>query len=101
MIWLHALCSAVAMSESWLLVGPDGNRAVSPKPGTIGGHSRLKIYGRLDCRSARASLSRGHYAKHRVFFIDETTARLAGYRPCAVCMPLAYTAWKAAVANMH
>jgi methylphosphotriester-DNA--protein-cysteine methyltransferase len=29
-----------------------------------------------------------------VFFIDERTARAAGYRPCAVCMPEKYRTWK-------
>ncbi|MHB8431221.1 MAG: Ada metal-binding domain-containing protein, partial [Acidimicrobiales bacterium] len=30
----------------------------------------------------------------RVFFADTKTAREAGYRPCAVCMPDAYREWK-------
>jgi methylphosphotriester-DNA--protein-cysteine methyltransferase len=30
----------------------------------------------------------------RVFFLDERTARAAGYRPCAICMPEKYRAWK-------
>jgi methylphosphotriester-DNA--protein-cysteine methyltransferase len=29
-----------------------------------------------------------------VFFLDERTARAAGYRPCAICMPEKYRAWK-------
>jgi len=32
--------------------------------------------------------------KHRVFFLDERTARAVGYRPCAICMPEKYQAWK-------
>jgi len=32
--------------------------------------------------------------RYRVFFVDERTARAAGYRPCAVCMPRKYAAWK-------
>jgi methylphosphotriester-DNA--protein-cysteine methyltransferase len=32
--------------------------------------------------------------KHQVFFADEQTALAVGYRPCAVCMPGAYHAWK-------
>jgi methylphosphotriester-DNA--protein-cysteine methyltransferase len=35
------------------------------------------------------------YARHRVFFADETTAIAAGFRPCAVCMRAAYDRWKA------
>ncbi|HEY2100575.1 MAG TPA: hypothetical protein VGH72_29215, partial [Pseudonocardia sp.] len=51
--------------------------------------------GRLDCRSALRALARGGYARHRVFFADEATAVAAGYRPCAVCLPARYRAWKA------
>jgi methylphosphotriester-DNA--protein-cysteine methyltransferase len=58
----------------------------SPVPGTLGGHRRLKIYGRLDCPSALRWLAKGHYARHRVFFADEDEAVSCGYRPCKVCM---------------
>ncbi|WP_433205859.1 Ada metal-binding domain-containing protein [Nocardia sp. CA-107356] len=67
----------------------------SPAPGRYGGHRRGKLYGRLDCPSALRALARGHYRAHRVFFADEETAIAAGYRPCAVCLPAAYSAWKA------
>ena len=63
--------------------------------GTIGGHRGTKIYGRLDCPSALRAIARGGYVKYRVFFADETDAVAAGYRPCAVCMPEQYRAWKA------
>ena len=67
----------------------------SAAPGRFGGHAKSRIYGRLDCRAARAAIARGGpYARHRVFFADEPTAVSAGYRPCAVCMPEAYDAWK-------
>lgn len=33
--------------------------------------------------------------RKRVFFADEQTAIAAGYRPCAVCLPDRYRAWKA------
>ena len=79
--------------SAFRLVGPDGRRYPSSAPGTLGGHRRLRIYGRLDCPSARRALARGQYVRHRVFFADEPTAVAAGYRPCAVCMPEAYTAW--------
>lgn len=62
--------------------------------GTIGGHARLKLYGRLNCPSALRHLANGHYRKNRVFFADEPTAIKAGYRPCAVCMPEQYKLWK-------
>ena len=80
----------------WTVIGADGRPEASPVPGTLGGHRRGRIYGRLDCRAALAALARGGYVSQRVFFIDEATAVAAGYRPCAVCLPKAYAAWKAA-----
>jgi methylphosphotriester-DNA--protein-cysteine methyltransferase len=80
----------------WNLIGPDGASYAADRPGTLGGHRRSKIYGRLDCRAARQAIARGGYVGHRVFFADEPAARAAGYRPCAVCLPAAYAAWKAA-----
>lgn len=35
------------------MIGPDGKPYISDQPGTLGGHSKLKIYGRLDCPSAK------------------------------------------------
>jgi methylphosphotriester-DNA--protein-cysteine methyltransferase len=78
---------------TYRLLGADGVVRDSATPGQLGGNRRLKIYGRLDCRSARRALPRG-YAKRRVFFADEPTAIAAGYRPCAVCMPTEYRRWK-------
>lgn len=77
----------------WLM-GSDGRLYASDKPGTIGGHRRLKGYGRLDCRSALRWIAKGHYVRYRVFFADEATAIAARYRPCARCMPEAYRQWK-------
>lgn len=76
------------------LLDRDGREFVSATPGTLGGHRRNKIYGRLDCPGALRWIAKGHYVKHRVFFADEGTAVAAGYRPCATCMPEAYRAWK-------
>ena len=66
----------------------------STAPGTLGGNSTLQIYGRLDCARAIAALPLG-YARHRVFFADESSAILAGYRPCGRCMHAQYAIWKA------
>ena len=77
------------------LVGPDGREVLSETPGTLGGHRRNRIYGRLDCAGAARWIAKGHYVKQRVFFADEATAISAGYRPCARCMPAEYKAWKA------
>ncbi len=78
----------------YTLVGPDGQPYRSPIKGTFGGHRRQKLYGRLDCPSALAAIAKGGYVRHRVFFADEATAVAASYRPCAVCMPREYAAWK-------
>jgi methylphosphotriester-DNA--protein-cysteine methyltransferase len=80
--------------RTWTLHGSDGRLHSSPTPGTLGGHRRSKIYGRLDCRAALQAIARGGYLKYRVFFADEATAIAAGFRPCAVCMPEAYARWK-------
>lgn len=77
------------------LIGTDGRPHRSKTPGTLGGHRRNRIYGRLDCRGAQRWIAKGHYVKHRVFFADEATAIAAGYRPCAGCMPERYREWKA------
>ncbi|MBE1548874.1 methylphosphotriester-DNA--protein-cysteine methyltransferase [Mycobacterium sp. OAS707] len=63
--------------------------------GTLGGHRRTRIYGRLDCPSALRAIERGGYVKDRVFFADESAAIAAGYRPCARCMPDEYRRWRA------
>ncbi len=79
----------------YVLVGADGRSHRSAVPGTLGGHRRNHLYGRLDCPSDLRAIARGGYVKNRVFYADEATAVAAGYRPCAVCMPEAYRAWKA------
>lgn len=84
-----------APARTWLLTGSDGKPYESPIPGTLGGHRGGKRYGRLDCRAALQAIARGGYVKQRVFFRDEETAIAAGYRPCAVCLPEKYAAWKA------
>ncbi|HUR05017.1 MAG TPA: Ada metal-binding domain-containing protein [Nonomuraea sp.] len=76
------------------LIGADGFPYTSAAPGTLGGHRRARLYGRLDCPSALRAISRGGYVEERVFFADEVTAIAAGYRPCAVCLPQAYQLWK-------
>jgi hypothetical protein len=84
----------MAGGKRYRLIGPDGAEHLSSLPGTLGGHRRSRIYGRLDCPSALRWLAKGHLVRHRVFFADEETAVAAGYRPCAVCLPDRYRAWK-------
>ncbi|MEU1427107.1 Ada metal-binding domain-containing protein [Nocardia sp. NPDC005746] len=81
--------------REYVLLGVDGRPYRSRTPGVLGGHRRLKIYGRLDCPAALRALARGGYVSHRVFFADEQTAIAAGYRPCAVCSRPAYREWRA------
>lgn len=85
-----------APGERYVLLGDDGRPYRSASPGTLGGHRRGKRYGRLDCPAARRAIAAGGYVRERVFFADEPTAIAAGYRPCAVCLPDAYRAWKSA-----
>jgi methylphosphotriester-DNA--protein-cysteine methyltransferase len=82
------------LSRTWTLIGADGRPFESGLPGTLGGHRRTRIYGRLECPGARRAIERGGYVSNRVFFLDEADAIAAGFRPCAVCMPEAYRAWK-------
>ena len=81
----------------YTLTGADGRPYPSGAPGTLGGHRRGRRYGRLDCPAALRALARGGYVAQRVFFADEATAIAAGYRPCAVCLPAAYAAWRASI----
>ena len=78
-------------------MGTDGELYDSEAPGTYGGNSKLKIYGRLDCPSALSTIRRfpGSYEKSRVFFADEKTALAAGYRPCGNCLREKYKQYKA------
>ena len=81
-------------ANTYWVIGADGKPFESKRPGTLGGHRGTHIYGRLDCRAALRAISRGGYVASRVFFLDESDARAAGYRPCAVCMPDEYRRWK-------
>jgi methylphosphotriester-DNA--protein-cysteine methyltransferase len=82
--------------KAYTLIGAAGNPYASAEMGTIGGHRRSKIFGRLDCPAALRAIARGGYLGYRVFFADIPTAIQAGYRPCGVCMPDAHRAWRVA-----
>jgi hypothetical protein len=85
---------SVAPSPAWKLLDASGRLHASPRPGTLGGHRRGRIFGRLDCPSALRAIARGGYVRDRVFFAGEETAAAAGYRPCAVCLPDRYARWR-------
>ena len=84
------------MTRTWTLIGSDGRPFESERPGTLGGHRRTRIYGRLDCPGAARAIASGGYVTNRVFFLDQESAVAAGYRPCAVCVPAEYRRWKEA-----
>ncbi len=81
--------------KSYTLLDGDGRPRRSSTPGTLGGHRRSKVYGRLDCPTALRWVAKGRYVQHRVFFADEETAIAAGYRPCGHCLREAYREWSA------
>lgn len=82
------------MPQRRTLLGPDGRPYSSGRKGTLGGHRGTRIYGRLDCPAALRAIARGGYVASRVFFLNERDARAAGYRPCAVCLPERYRAYR-------
>lgn len=83
------------MPSPYTLIGPDGVPYRSSTPGTLGGHRRSKVYGRLDCAGALRWIAKGKYVQHRVFFADEASAIAAGFRPCGHCLRERYAEWKA------
>lgn len=86
----------MATEKLYVLVGADGARYSSTRPGTLGGYRKERRYGRLDCRLAKRAIANGTgYEQQRVFFADEATAIAAGYHPCSKCMPDEHKAWKA------
>ena len=82
--------------KMYRLIGTDGKESLSDTPGTLGGNTERKVYGRLDCPSALSSIKRfpGSYEKSRVFFADEKTALAAGYRTCGNCLRKQYQEYK-------
>jgi hypothetical protein len=80
-------------AKGYTLLDPNGAEVRSARPGALGGNRRGRIYGRLDCPSALRAIARSGYVEQRVFFADEETARAAGYRPCARCLPQEYRRW--------
>ena len=82
--------------KRYKLLGADGKEFLSDVPGTFGGNSKGKIYGRLDCPAALSTIKRypGSYEKSRVFFLDEKAALAAGYRPCGKCLREKYNEYK-------
>ncbi|WP_316759571.1 Ada metal-binding domain-containing protein [Pedobacter aquatilis] len=54
----------------------------------FGGNLRLKIYGKLSCKSGQRMKP-----ENRVFFKTEKEALENGYRPCGHCLKMKYKGW--------
>ncbi|CAN5708827.1 hypothetical protein BH11BAC3_BH11BAC3_30260 [soil metagenome] len=54
----------------------------------LAGNRKLKIYGSLHCKSGQCMKQ-----INKVFFADEESAIIAGYRPCGHCMKKQYLIW--------
>ena len=80
--------------KQFKLIDSNNQIYLSDTKGTIGGNKKLKIYGKLDCPSAKRWIDKGKYTSNRIFFETEEIAIAAGYRPCSVCMPKEYEKWK-------
>lgn len=63
-------------------------RQIKNKEICLGGNLRLKIYGKLSCKSGKRIK-----AENRVFFETEKEALDNGYRPCGHCLKLKYKEW--------
>jgi methylphosphotriester-DNA--protein-cysteine methyltransferase len=55
----------------------------------LGGNTKLKIYGKLHCKSGKRMKK-----QNRVFFTSENEAITMNYRPCGNCMGTKYQYWK-------
>ncbi len=80
---------------AYTLIGADGQPYRSAHQGTLGGHRRRRVYGRLDCPTALSLIRRGMFrVDQRVFFATEADAVAAGYRPCGSCLRDGYREWR-------
>ena len=89
------------MKKTYTLLDEHGEPYQSPEKGLLGGHSRTRVYGRMDCPVALSLLRRGFQPRHRVFFKDEAVAIAAGYRPCGACLREKYAEWKRTGASVR
>ena len=64
-------------------------KLIREKKMAFGGNKKLKIYGRLNCRSGKRMTR-----ENRVFFAAEKDAIANNFRPCGHCMTLEYQNWK-------
>lgn len=62
----------------------------------MGGNSKLKIYGTLQCASGKRMKR-----ENRVFFTSEQEALQQKFRPCGHCMKNEYQFWKQTHGNTN
>mgnify|MGYP003513390626 CR=1 FL=1 len=60
----------------------------------IGGNGKLRIYGKLDCRSGKRMKR-----ENRVFFQSVDEAIETGFRPCGHCLKAKYKEWREGVVS--
>lgn len=65
--------------------GPELRKQIRERSVVLGGNEKLKIYGKLNCRSGRR-MNKGN----RVFFGSLQEALNLGFRPCGHCLPADY-----------
>ena len=85
------------MAKLYTLLDAGGREYPSEEKGKLGGNRAQKVYGRLDCGTAKYwyNLYPELRRQRLVFFADERTALAAGYRPCGNCMRQAYREYRA------
>ncbi|OYU93634.1 MAG: metal-binding protein [Bacteroidetes bacterium B1(2017)] len=75
---------------SHLEIGPeDLHQKIRQKRISLGGNLKLKIYGKLNCKSGKRMKK-----QNRVFFSSEEEAIEHNFRPCGHCMKSKYKTWK-------
>ena len=94
LLLLNKIKKQIEYKRVYRLMGSDGQEYYSENQPEFAGNKKLKIYGKLDCPSAKRWLEKEYYVNNRVFFENEDTAIAAGYRPCGVCMKEEYNKWK-------
>jgi methylphosphotriester-DNA--protein-cysteine methyltransferase len=73
-----------------LEIGPeDLHQKIRQKRISLGGNLKLKIYGKLNCKSGKRMKK-----QNRVFFSSEEEAIEHNFRPCGHCMKSKYKTWK-------
>jgi len=73
----------MGITKKKYLILKEGKLIKSDVPGTLAGHKKLKIFGRLDCLSGMRMKK-----ENRIFFHSMKDAIKQGYRPCKKCKPM-------------